>query len=114
MRVLCLVAFATVAEAGPVVRPSTQALTCPNGADTCELTITGKLASSRRDAAVKWDNLQIATVVDGKRTIVYASINIPHREQLKLKADASYRFTIAADKPFGAMDLWVTGATASR
>lgn len=114
MRVpLVFVAFATVAEAAPPAGPEAQALTCPNAADTCDLDVAGKLVHARRDALAKWDNLRISTVVDGKRTLVYASINIPHRTRLKLKAGTRYRFKIAARKPFGAGDLWVIDARPS-
>jgi hypothetical protein len=110
MRFLLLAAFATVAEARPAADPQTQALMCPADVDTCDLAIAGKLVYTRRDALAKWDNLKISAVVERKATLVYASINIPHRTRLKLKAGTRYRFKIAARKPFGAGDLWVIDA----
>jgi hypothetical protein len=107
MRLLLITAFATVAEARPAPSPST---TCPNDADSCELDIAGELVYTRRDELAKWDNLRISTIVDGKNTLVYASINIPNRTRLVLKAGTRYRFKIAAHKPFGARDLWVIDA----
>lgn len=112
MRLLLLVALVNGAEARPAANPHTQALACPNDADTCELAIAGKLAYSRRDTLAKWDNLRISTVIDGKRMLVYASINIPHRTRLQLKVGTRYRFKIAAHKPFGAGELWVIDARA--
>lgn len=110
MRFLLVLAFASVAEARPAVAPQTQPLVCPDDAESCELAITGTLTSARRDAAAKWDNLRISTTLGGKRTLLYASINIPHRTRLRLKAGTRYRFRIAARKPFGAGELWVIGA----
>lgn len=99
---LLLAAVATVADA----RPTAQTLTCPPDADSCDLEIDGKLTYSKRDRLAKWDNLRIAT----KGTVIYASINIPHRTRLKLKAGKRYRFKIGTRKPFGATDLWVIDA----
>jgi hypothetical protein len=111
MRVLLVLASAmTLAHAEPAAAPETQALTCPNDADSCELDIAGKLVYSRRGELAKWNDLRISTMLDGKRTLMYASINIPHRTRLKLRAGTRYRFKIAARKPFGALDLWVFDA----
>jgi hypothetical protein len=109
--VIALVAVATVAGARPAAIPMTQALTCPNDAETCELDTAGTLVYSQRDEHAKWDNLRISTVVDGKRVVVYASVNIPNRTRLKLKTNTRYRFKISARKPFGGRDLWLTDAT---
>lgn len=109
MRSLVLaLALTAPATAAP---PEVQALTCPDDADNCELELTATLTSSRRDPLAKWDNLQFATVVDGKRKRVFASINIPHRKRLKLQVGTRYRIRLAAHKPFGAHDLWVIDAT---
>jgi hypothetical protein len=93
-----------------VASPTTQALTCPKDAEACDLDIVGTLISSRRDALAKWDNLEVSAVIDSKRVVVYASINIPNRARLKLKAGTRYRFQMAAHKLFGAGDLWVVDA----
>jgi hypothetical protein len=109
MRLLLVVAaLVTVAHADP--RVESQPLACPNNDETCELAIEGKLVFAKRSVHAKWDNLEIATMRDGKDAVVHASINIPHRTRLKLKTGARYRFQIAASKPFGAGDLWVIGA----
>jgi hypothetical protein len=111
MRVLLVLASVTnLAHAEPTAAPETQVLTCPNDADSCELDIAGKLVYSRRGELAKWNDLRISTILDGKRTLVYASINIPHRARLRLKAGTRYRFKVAAHKPFGALDLWVIEA----
>jgi hypothetical protein len=108
---IALVTIATVAAARPAAVPTTQALTCPDDADTCDLETAGTLVYSQRDVHAKWDNLRIASVVDGKRVLVYASVNIPNRTRLKLETNTRYRFKISARKPFGARDLWVMDAT---
>lgn len=108
MRLLLLVAFATVAEARPSQSP--QPLTCPNAGDECELDVEGKLVHAKRDPLAKWDNLRISTVIRGKPTLLLASINIPHRTRLKLKPGMRYRFTLAARTPFDAGSLWVIDA----
>jgi hypothetical protein len=109
-RLLVVAVLVARAEARPALKPDTQPLICPGDAESCELAIEGTLAYSKRDTLAKWDNLRIATKQDGKRTVVYGSINIPHRTQLKLKVGTRYRFTIAGRKPFGASDLWVVDA----
>lgn len=112
MRQACLaVALMTTAAAAPDERPKTQPIACPNDADECELVITGTLKYTKRDPAAKWDNLRISAVVDGKRMLVYASINHPNRTRLKLQAGTRYRFKIVARRPFGAGDLSVIDAT---
>ena len=111
MRVaLVLLVLVATAEARPVVGPKTQPLSCPGGADSCDLDVEGTLVYSKRDKLAKWDNLRISTELDGKRTVLYGSINIPNRTRLKLKVDTVYRFTISGKKPFGGGDLWVTNA----
>lgn len=85
-------------------------LACPAGADECDVAIDGTLIYSKRDPLAKWDNLRIQTTQDGKRLVVYGSINIPNRTRLKLKVGTRYRFSISGRKPFGAHDLWVTDA----
>lgn len=107
---LIVLALLSSVAAGYAEPPVAQALACPDDADECELELTGTLTSSRRDRLAKWDNLQISTVVDGKRTRVYASINIPHRRRLKLQVGTRYRFKLGARTPFGAHDLWVIDA----
>jgi hypothetical protein len=87
-------------------------IACADDAESCELKITGTLVYARRDRMAKWDNLGISTVVGGKRTLVKASINIPHRTRLRLKPQTRYRFTIAARAPYGAGELWVIDARA--
>jgi hypothetical protein len=110
--VLALVMLVAVADARPIAgpRPKTQPLSCPSGADACDLEVEGTLVYSKRDRLAKWDNLRISTELGGKRITIYGSINIPHRTRLKLKVGTMYRFTIAGRKPFGGGDLWVTNA----
>lgn len=111
MRLLLVMAVATATEAQPAASPTpSPTLTCPDDATECELDIVGELVYSRRDRLAKWDNLRISTVVSGKRTLVHASINIPHRTRLRLKPGTRYRFQIAAHSPFGARDLWIINA----
>ena len=109
-RVLLLVLLVAQAEARPAVGPKTQPLSCPGGADRCELDIEGTLVYSKRDKLAKWDNLRISTELDGERVVLYSSINIPNRTRLKLKVGTVYRFTISGKKPFGGGDLWVINA----
>lgn len=110
MRSLALAVALVLTAPATAAPPEAQALTCPDDADDCELELTATLTSSRRDRHAKWDNLQFATVVDGKRTRVFASINIPHRKRLKLQVGTRYRVRVAAHRPFGAHDLWVIDA----
>jgi hypothetical protein len=107
---LVLAVLVATAEARPAVGPNTQPLSCPGGAETCELDIEGTLVYSKRDKLAKWDNLRISTEQDGKRLVIYGSINIPNRTRLKLKVGTVYRFTISGRRPFGGGDLWVTNA----
>lgn len=110
--ILVVVASATpAARAEPAVPPATQPLTCPDDAESCELDLVGKLVHAKRGEHAKWDDLRVSTVVDRRRRLVHASINIPHRQRLKLQTGARYRFKVAGRKPFGARDLWVVEAT---
>jgi hypothetical protein len=93
-----------------VERPGSSAGRDTNDADSCDLFITGTLMYTKRDPLAKWDNLRISTIIERNRVLLHASINIPHRERLKLKAGTRYRFTIGAHKPFGARELWVIDA----
>ena len=109
-RVLLVLLLVAQAEARPAIGPKTQPLSCPGGADKCELDVEGTLVYAKRDKLAKWDNLRISTELNGARVVLYGSINIPNRTRLKLKVGTVYRFTIAGHKPFGGSDLWVTGA----
>jgi hypothetical protein len=79
-----------------------QAPACPDGAESCELEIEGTLVSSRRNEHAKWDDLRISTGDE----VIAASVNIPNRTRLKLKATRRYRFKVAVDS----RDVWVIDA----